>query len=449
MCSLWLEKDAHASCTPPGAEALRHMRVLVVDANTHVRYVATQLLHTLGCLPQAAASMDAALHQLGNAKRPPFDCLLLEENLLPDGAARPGEAMGVLPRLMQEHDIPVVLLTVPSREASRQSTPQGVCALLEKPLRQRRLASMLLHCCNLPQQDLPATSPPQTAPLARSLQGMRVLVVEDNPINQDVTRRLLQQLGVAPVIAPSGEAAMVHYPERPEPDAPTIHAVLLDLLMPGWDGYETARRIRLRPTGKEVPILALTASAVEGVAEACQEAGMHGVLHKPTSLRSLQDALEPLAPEPHSSAPAALRADAHAPMPPEQPRKIEGIDMVEAVKRLGGNEALVLRILANAVPVLERDGASLQQAMAAKDPSAARHYAHRMAGAAGNISAVTLRTAALDVEAHFLTAPPMEEPTPHTSAPWDGDWDAATVDHEALQAILQQLLDDITTLEDA
>lgn len=487
MCNVWLEKGepyaaggAPAFASPP---SIQGARVLVVDSNTHVRYVASQLLQHLGCNVLTAASKEEAQGCL--RQKPAIDCLLVEENLV--SAAHPSQAaagdigMGVFLHTIQDSPLPAILLTIPSRAASRQSTPAGFCAMLEKPLRLRRLANILQHCLEKGASKLLPAARPQrsTSQAPAPLQGLRVLVVEDNPINQNVTNDLLEQLGALPCIAESGEVALTHFPETGNPsDGPPVHVVLMDLLMPGMDGYNTTRAIRNRPTGGGVPIFALTASAIEGVEEACRDAGMNGLLHKPATLENLELALAEYVPQhplasnpvaPHAAAsqssmdhkhsgqggPLATVSASHNNAEASPLSGLEGIDLQDALTRLGGNESLLLRILCNAAPVLRRDGDALRQALEERDPAHVRHFAHRMAGAAGNMSAPALRSAALDLEKLFLSAPKLsaqpnetrQPDRPHEPDPFD--WEQAAARHATLRNHLDALLHTIESLDDS
>ncbi|MBL8233069.1 MAG: response regulator [Bryobacterales bacterium] len=119
----------------------------------------------------------------------------------------------------------------------------------------------------------------EAAPLVR---GSSILVVEDNIVNQRVVQKLLQRIGYEVVTAPDGESALQALRER------TFDAVLMDCQMPGMDGYQTTRELRLRETGRRTPVLALTASAMAGERERCLRAGMDDYLTKPVDLAELE-----------------------------------------------------------------------------------------------------------------------------------------------------------------
>ena len=165
----------------------------------------------------------------------------------------------------------------------------------------------------------------------------RVLLVEDNPVNQDVTRAMLTRLGCEPVVRASGRAGVEAFMHE------TFDLVLMDCQMPEMDGFTATREIRqweaLHSPGSEgpVPIVAVTASAMPGDREKCLAAGMDDYLAKPFTLAGLRGILSrhlPLVPEMDQS--AAQYAQAAA-----------GIDLLQmqALRRTGGDEA-VARTLA-------------------------------------------------------------------------------------------------------
>ncbi|MEW6765308.1 MAG: ATP-binding protein [Pseudomonadota bacterium] len=155
-----------------------------------------------------------------------------------------------------------------------ESTPgKGTLFWFELPLR----------AMSEPALRMPAPVELPVSPPACELTGQHVLLVEDNPVNQMVARKILERLGLRVTVAPSGEAALEHTA------AGAFDAVLMDCQMPGMDGLETTRRIRHQ--GANLPIIALTANATENDRQACMLAGMDDFLSKPFRAEVLQATL--------------------------------------------------------------------------------------------------------------------------------------------------------------
>ncbi|MBM4201348.1 MAG: response regulator, partial [Gammaproteobacteria bacterium] len=219
--------------------------------------------------------------------------------------------------------------------------------------------------------------------------GARILLVEDNPLNQEVVLALLQQYGLFVAIAEDGQQAVAMV-ERNEYDL-----ILMDMQMPVMDGLEAARRIRRLPGRASVPMLALTANAFGEDREACLAAGMNEHLAKPISPAALQGALQRWLP------PAVEWPEAPSeptPNPPASLPSIEGLDTDLGLHYTGNRVATYQRLLnrfASERPeVIDR----LLAGLAAGELPAARRIAHGLKGTAGILGATMLQTQAAALE---------------------------------------------------
>ncbi|MCK9985959.1 MAG: hypothetical protein AzoDbin1_02431 [Azoarcus sp.] len=240
-----------------------------------------------------------------------------------------------------------------------------------------------------------------------SLRGRRVLLVEDNPLNQQVAGEFLRRLGMATDIANNGEEAVSRALER------TYDLVLMDLHMPVMDGYEATRRIRRHFDHDALPILAMTADAFSDARERCLEAGMNDHIAKPIDFRTLPDVLArwlaianaaadhvrpapPFDPStPGSPTPAAPSTPA---VPIAPPGLVSETEVDEALARIGGDTGLY-RELAAMFLEQYRDGCTrLQQLAAEGDLDQLRFEAHTLKGVAGNLGLNALQAHALLTE---------------------------------------------------
>jgi len=244
--------------------------------------------------------------------------------------------------------------------------------------------------------------PGTTGPSPESLRGLRILVVDDSPINLLVVESCLIKLGSLVETAPDGNAAVA------KASCGHFDAILMDLQMPGMDGFEASRAIRARGGGDGVPIIALTASAPEAVREACDSAGINDYVCKPINRLQLASTLMKWIP-PQSdghgggcaSAAVAVGGGA-APSPFDEPFDVPGLDLGEASRVLGTQGWATLRV------VLKRFFADFSRApeQLAHDLNegnfdAALRLAHTVKGLAPTIGAPLLSQVATAFEAQL------------------------------------------------
>ncbi|HSW15473.1 MAG TPA: PAS domain-containing protein [Solimonas sp.] len=219
------------------------------------------------------------------------------------------------------------------------------------------------------------------------LDGMRLLVVDDNDTNQLVAREMLEAVGASIAIAGNGREALEAV-EREHFDA-----VLMDVHMPEMDGYEATRILRADPRQAALPIIAMTASVTLRDRTLCEAAGMNAHVGKPIDLNQLLVTLLRWA------RPQAAAAPATQPAPPaEDMWTLPGIDVARGLERIGGRRETYLRVLKVFAQSSGDPPAELRSALARGAPVAAAELAHRLRGAAGNIGAMELADAATALE---------------------------------------------------
>jgi len=248
-----------------------------------------------------------------------------------------------------------------------------------------------------------ATPREQIREMARPLHGMRLLLVEDNPLNRIVATELLKAAGLEVSVATDGVEGVRRFAESPPGE---FGAILMDLHMPGLDGLDATRRIRELPHGRDVPIIAMTAAAMPEDRARCLAAGMTDHLSKPVlpeqCIRVLlrvrgdhQPAFGPTASE--TSAVRSNRAGARLPVPaaePALPNRGSGVDLERLVTMLGGNRTLAARLLAEFAD-RESDAATrLRGLLDRGERDAAKAKAHDLKGCAGSIGALDTSAAA-------------------------------------------------------
>lgn len=252
---------------------------------------------------------------------------------------------------------------------------------------------------------------------SRSLMvAAQILLVEDNPINQQVARELLEALGADVVTADSGEQAVEILRQRQD-----FHLILTDIQMPGMDGMQTTHCIRQELKLTEVPIVAMTAHTMAGDREKYLSVGMNDHLAKPidpdalaeTLLRWLKDAVQ----EGGEAAPAVAgrrgvpswMTDAIAAVLGEVSHESRCIDVTAALRRVNGNAGLLRRLWQDFVQDHRDDGQLLADAHRRGERDLAVRLAHTLKGTSATIGALVVASAAATIEKTLQAAEPLED----------------------------------------
>ena len=383
--------DALSEPLPPAA-ALAGQRVLVIDDSPGARQVLAAQLAGFGLRPETAAGGEAGLEALVRAAGAgdPFRLVLLDWPMTdPDGleTARRIRATAGLEAAA------LVLMATPGSQPQLAGpmAAAGLRHLLAKPWNEAALLAVLLEAAGAPvQAGGPAHQPVQAGP---ALQGARVLLVDDVELNRIVAQAFLRQAGVEVDVAVHGREAL----ERIA--ATRYDLVLMDIQMPEMDGLAATRALRREPRHRDLPIIAMTAHAMDGDRELSLAAGMQDHLTKPIDpdalfavlARWIEPRAEPVpAPEPASGA--------GAPADPELPR-LEGVDTARGLALHRGRPELYRRVLASFARDFRDAAGGMDRALQAEDFILARRLAHSLKSAAASIGAADLAHRARAVEA--------------------------------------------------
>ena len=270
---------------------LRNMPVLVVDDNVTSLRVLEELLRSWGARPVTARDGQTALSimQLNKANSTPFPLVLLD-------AEMPGlSGFEVADRMKTEGDLAgrVIIMFSSAVELADAARCRsfGIDASVTKPLYQGEIKAAILRCFTDIDQRKDVSRPMKASRPATP--AMDVLLVEDNPVNRKVAVRLLEKQGHTVLTANNGREAL----EVLDRLNWTIDLILMDVQMPEMDGYQATAAIRERESraGGHLPIVAMTAHALDRDKERCLAAGMDSYLTKPIQLDKLFDLLERVA----------------------------------------------------------------------------------------------------------------------------------------------------------
>ena len=243
-------------------------------------------------------------------------------------------------------------------------------------------------------QPAESAKPPAPALVPAGLRGRRVLVVEDNTINQQVARELLQRVGMVVTVAGDGREAASSVTDT----ANRFDIVLMDLQMPVMDGYEATRLIREQWPPDRLPIIAMTAYASREELNRCLKSGMNAHLAKPVQperlYACLMQWLQPVA-EP------ATAPDVPRDCPAQQvdlPENLPGLNPVLGLALLAGNTDLYHRLIIDFGRDNQGLGQQIRTSLAEPDLKHSRLLAHTLRGVAGSLAATALQAAARDLE---------------------------------------------------
>ncbi|MBF0588229.1 MAG: response regulator [Magnetococcales bacterium] len=222
------------------------------------------------------------------------------------------------------------------------------------------------------------------------IRGARILLVEDNAVNQQVAQELLEQAQLEVTVAEHGQKALEILNQA------LFDAVLMDLQMPIMDGYEATHAIRKQQQFASLPIIAMTANAMAGDREKCLDAGMNDHVAKPIDPGELFAALAHWIEPAERDIPAELlqRHDSDKEPADTQPLELPGFDQKAAIARMGGNVGAFRRTLAKVVNNETTAMARIREALAQGERQTAIRDAHSLKGMAGNIGAMKLFEAA-------------------------------------------------------
>ena len=384
--------DARTPARPP---ALNLKRALVIDDQPTSLAILSDLLERWHFAVTGAQSGEEGLRLFHDARErnEPFDLLLLDWKMPGmsgiDVARRIDEDMrqGTLKRPPT-----IVMVTAYGRdELIKALGGLPIASILAKPVTPSGLLDTLMQLGQGPTRPDDATDNAfaETRTTLERIRGARILLVEDNALNQEVAQEFLSKGGLTVTLAGNGLEAL-NAMRRHEFDA-----VLMDLHMPAMDGLEATRRIRALPAGRDVPIIAMTAAAMAQDRSASAAAGMNDHIAKPIDPRELAVTLARWIRTPRDTPPAApaqatVRDDDIA----ELERALPGVALRDALARVRGNIALYRRLLAFFGERRRDIARRLAQLDADGNFDDLYLEAHDLKGEAGNLGLVAIRTSA-------------------------------------------------------
>ncbi len=381
-----LQKAPARTIVPRDPEALRDMRVLVVDDNATNRHILIKMLENWRMQPTAVESGARAIVALGEAKGlgRVFPLILLDAQMPEmDGFAL---AESIRRNPDWRGATVMMLSSAGQRGDAMRCRELGVAAYLTKPVRQSELMDAIMTALGT----RPASDSPGTLVTRHSLREnrghLRVLLAEDNAVNQLFALRILEKHGHIVTVAANGRKALEALQKE------TYDVVLMDVQMPEMDGWEATRSIRQseKAKGGHIPIVAMTAHAMKGDEERCLTAGMDSYLTKPIQTGELLAILDEIRERKESADRAVVS--------PSKKSSADAIDVAAALERLDGDRSLfeeLTHVFREDCPkILE----GMRNAIALRDAKSLERYAHTLKGSSASLGACAVSHAAGEIE---------------------------------------------------
>ena len=363
--------------------ALKGMKVLVVDDNYVAQSVLKESLEAFSFVVTSVGSGYEALTVLKESDSSPYELVILDW-MMPEMDGLETARQTKMTKGLEQVTI-IMMITCENEEIFEQGKKIGIDGILVKPINNSVLFNTILAsigCDSLEKLPLESRSDFQREKL-KYIYGAKVLLVEDNEINQQVAREIMEDVGLVVDIAENGEEALQ------QAQSNFYDIIIMDIQMPVMDGITATRKIRKIPgTLSSIPIIAMTAHAMEGDKEKSLESGMNDHINKPIDadafIESLLKWIKPGVRQKMDAASSVVKVDSDAYALPE----LTGIDVKGGLARVLGNKKLYHDLLLK----FKRDFSGTSEKLSyllndQKDIKEAELLAHTVKGVAGNIGA--------------------------------------------------------------
>jgi PAS domain S-box-containing protein len=366
---------------------LLDLPVLVVDDNSTSRKILEEMLTNWKMKPVAAGSGPAALEALKHAQKKgePFRLVLADGHMPGMDGFDLSASVHKDPRL---RGVTIILLTFAGRrEDQSRAKSAGAAAAVTKPVKQSELWDAIVTALHVPVRQ--KVRPSAARSMARgNHRRLRVLVAEDNPVNQELVLHLLERRGHSAIVAENGKQAIAALEKH------KFDLVVMDIQMPEMGGIEATEEIRRKEksNGGHIPIFAMTAHAMPGDRERCLAAGMDGYVPKPIDPKLFTQIIETGA---LPSSATAVGGDAK---PADQMKTDGAIDAEKLLARFDGNRKLLRSLIGTFQHDCPKMMAKIQGGLSARDPRALAEAAHALKGSVGNFGPSSAFETAREIE---------------------------------------------------
>jgi PAS domain S-box-containing protein len=390
--TVWLGVGSSTGTGKVIPEKLTKLRVLVVDDNATAREILQEPLSNVVARVDAVASgreAIAVIQQRDAAE--PYDIIFMDWRMPGmDGLQASRHIKG---DETLKHQPAIVLVTAFGREEVREEAERiQLDGFLVKPVTKSMIVDTLVNV--FAHADMTADATTEAGQMSR-LHGARILLTEDNDINQQIAVELLEGAGASVKVANNGREAVDILSNSSQP--PPFDVVLMDLQMPEMDGYQATAKLRADARFANLPIIAMTAHATIEERQRCLAAGMVDHISKPIDPGHLFETVGKFY-KPKDATTFVKKSEVRAGQSSDALPDIEGLDAKDGLSRVAGNQKLYLKLLRQ---FAEQQGPVVTQisdALSKGDVTLAERLAHTLKGVAGNIGAKPVQLAAGELE---------------------------------------------------
>ena len=373
---------------------IKNMRILVVDDNPTARDIFFEMLKDMSFKVLLAKSAEEAIEILKKQNKKDPIQLIFMDLLLP--GMNGIEASKYIKEKMKL-DLPpyIIMVTAFGREeVIMEAKSAELDGILMKPVTRSTLFDSIMQALGKEIKRSESLKTGDDELNLKNIAGAKILLVEDNEINQQVAREILSSAGIVVTLANDGHEAL----EKAAKDK--YDAILMDVQMPIMDGYEATRRLRKMESFADIPIIAMTAHAMVGDQKKSIESGMNDHITKPIDPNHLFATLLKWIKPGIRIAPTKMKiADkSKSELKPKPLPRITGIDVESGLKRVGGNRNLYFKLLLRFREEYKTIVKEIKKAYLSGDHNLAARLAHTIKGVAGNIGAYDIYNLAREVE---------------------------------------------------
>jgi two-component system sensor histidine kinase/response regulator len=374
---------------------LKGKRVLVVDDNENARMVMGELLGAMSFNVDHVSSGEAAIGAVNSAEAQgqPYEIVMLDWQMPVMDGIETAKQLRELPLANLPH---MMMVTAYGREDVIKSAEEaGIEDVLIKPVSASVLFDGVVRIIGgtIDGPRIAGDEQNVSADQLITIKGARILLVEDNELNQEVATELLQDAGFVVDLAENGQIAVTKI------QSTQYDIVLMDMQMPIMDGVTATRAIRMQERFKDLPVVAMTANAMQSDRDRCMAAGMNDHVAKPIEPEDLWAALlKWIKPREFvATTPPAIQQQADGEI--EVPAGIDGLDIANGLHRALGKKRLYVSLLRKIIAGQKISMTETREALELNDWSTAERLAHTLKGTAGNIGAGALQHLAGSLEA--------------------------------------------------